>query len=236
MRLRRVSLTVKPQLLIDADPFTYRAGFSCNEEHQLEESIEKLDSLIEDCMYHLDYDGCQLYLTGKGNFRYEIAVTHGYKENRKDVEKPIHLQSLRNHVMDNWDGVMSEGEEADDMIAIAATEYGPKAIIASIDKDFLQVPCFNYNPYTGLLKSVSEFEGLKFFYTQILTGDKADNIIGLYGIGPKRADKILAGCETEDDLYFACLDAYNNDKDRLVENGRLLWLRRYEGQVWEPPS
>lgn len=229
-------MTGKPQLLIDGDPLVYQAAFS-KENETLEDAAEYLDSIVDDCLYHLDYDGYQIYLTGKGNFRYDVAVTQEYKANRKKVEKPLHLEGLRQHMVDNWNAVVSQGEEADDMIAIAATDYGPDAIIASIDKDMLQVPCYNYNPRTGLLKKVTEQEGLKFFYTQILTGDRADNIPGLYGIGPKKAERLLYGCKTEEDLYLACLSAYRNAaEERVIENARLLWLRRTEGELWEPPK
>lgn len=221
-------------VLIDGDPFTYQAAFS--KEESLEDAIEYLDELIDDCIFGAETQDYEVYLTGKGNFRYDIAVTHEYKGNRKNAEKPRFLPELRQHMIDNWGAVVSEGEEADDLIAIEATAIGPTAIIASIDKDFLQVPGMNYNPRQGLLRYVSEFDGLKFFYTQILTGDRADNIIGLYGVGPKKAEKLLADCKTEEDLYLACLHAYGGDEERLVENGRLLWLRRYEGQIWEPPK
>ncbi len=86
------------------------------------------------------------------------------------------------------------------------------------------------------MTKVSEWDGLLFFYTQVLTGDNADNIKGLYGVGPKKAAKLLEGCETEQDLYVAVLQAYAGDEDRVIENARLLWLRRYEGQLWEPPK
>jgi 5'-3' exonuclease len=74
------------------------------------------------------------------------------------------------------------------------------------------------------------------FYKQILTGDAADNIIGLQGIGPVKAEKILAEAFDEEALYAACLEAYDGDEARVLENGRLLWLRRYEGQEWQPPK
>ena len=77
---------------------------------------------------------------------------------------------------------------------------------------------------------------MKFFYQQILTGDKADNIVGLYGIGPKKSEKLLEHCETEEDLWKAVVEAYDGDLDRIVENARLLWLRRYPEQIWEPPT
>jgi 5'-3' exonuclease len=74
------------------------------------------------------------------------------------------------------------------------------------------------------------------FYKQILTGDRVDNIEGIRGIGPVKADKILKDCTTEKDLYEACIKAYDGNTDRVLENGKLLWLRREANQMWQPPS
>jgi len=46
---------------------------------------------------------------------------------------------------------------------------------------------------------------------------------------------MLKYCKTEQELYEACVDAYGGDVDRVLENARLLWLRRYEGEMWTPP-
>jgi 5'-3' exonuclease len=138
-------------------------------------------------------------------------------------------------MVDNWAAIVSEGEEADDLIAIAATKYGPETIVASIDKDMLQIPCRHFNFNRGDWKEVDPFEGIKFFYTQMLTGDRADNIIGLFKIGPVKADKILDGCTDEISLWNAVVKAYDGDTTRVVENARLLWLRRQENELWQPP-
>jgi 5'-3' exonuclease len=227
------------QVLVDGDPFAYRAAFSCEDDSE-EEALAKVDSVLDDAlnevMWEVSEDDYQIFLTGKGNFRYDIAVTHEYKGNRKGVEKPAHLQAIRQHMIDNWSAIVSEGEEADDLLGIWATAYGPNATIISIDKDMLQIPCHHFNPNKRTFTTMSEREGSKFFYTQILTGDKADNIIGLYGIGPKKAEKLLADSVTDEEMYEECLRAYGGDEDRVIENARLLWLRRYEGQLWEPPK
>lgn len=227
------------QVLIDGDPFAYRAAFSCEDE-SIEDAIDKVDDLLDQALQEVLWspteEDYQVFLTGRGNFRYDIAVTHEYKGNRKSVDKPQHLQEIRQHMEENWSAIVSEGEEADDLIGIWATKYGPEAIVISIDKDMLQIPCTHYNPNKREFKTMTEFEGLKFFYTQILTGDRADNIVGLYGIGPAKANVLLGDCETEQDLYEACLRAYGGEEARVIENARLLWLRRYEGQVWEPPK
>ena len=138
--------------------------------------------------------------------------------------------------MDAYDAQVSEGEEADDLIAIEATKVGPSAIICSVDKDFLQVPCHHYNLNKKTLVKMDEFEGLRFFYTQIIMGDSADNVFGIKGVGPVKAGKMLADAKTERELYEICVAAYGGDTSKVTENARLLWLLREEGQVWSPPS
>ena len=99
----------------------------------------------------------------------------------------------------------------------------------------LQLACQHFNLTRGTLTTVSDFDGLKFFYSQILSGDSADNILGLYRVGPAKADKMLQDCNTEKELFEECIKAYDGDVDRVIENARLLWLRRKEGEIWEPP-
>ena len=223
------------QILVDGDPFAYRAAFSCADE-ETQAAVEKIDELLEtaleEVLWEVTDDKYQIFLTGKGNFRKKIAVTREYKGNRKQ-EKPVHLGGIRQHMIDNWKAIVSKDEEADDLIGIWSN---PDRIVISIDKDMLQLPCTHYNPHKRSWQTVEEFGGLKFFYKQILTGDSADNIQGIYGVGPKKADKILADCKTEQELYEECVRAYGGDEGRVIENGRLLWLRREEEQIWQPPK
>uniref|UniRef100_UPI0037504F61 hypothetical protein n=1 Tax=Cypionkella sp. TaxID=2811411 RepID=UPI0037504F61 len=135
-----------------------------------------------------------------------------------------------------WGAIVSDGEEADDLIAIAATKYGPDTVVASIDKDMLQIPCRHFNFTTTKWTDVSELEGTKFFYKQILTGDRADNIMGIHGIGPKKADTLIEPLNTEEEMWDCVVKMYDGNVDRVVENARLLWLRRKEGELWEPPT
>ena len=225
------------KVLIDGDILTYRAAFSC-EGQPIEDAYDKIDNLVEDIMKATSFDmfseNYEMFITGKGNFRYDIQET--YKQNRSGKPKPEHLQGLRDYLVEAYNASVSVDQEADDDIATRATELGPDAIIASIDKDFLQVPCHHYNLNRGTLVKVEEFEGLVFFYTQILMGDKADNIFGIKGVGPVKAAKLLFNKKTEFELYLSCIAAYDFDEDKVIENARLLWLRREEGQVWQPPS
>lgn len=224
-------------VLIDADPLAYRAVFS-SEGNTIKGVCDKIDELfnhIFDAMrerYGNDFRYIA-FLTGANNFRHEVAKD--YKAQRPK-EKPVLLNFARNYITEEYNTILTEGEEADDAIAILATEHFPDAVIVSIDKDFKQVPGLLYNPTKDEWTEVSEEEGLLFFYTQLLTGDRVDNIQGVNKVGPVTAKKILDGATTEQEMWKRCLEAYEGDYDRAVMNGRLLWLRREKDQLWEPPS
>jgi len=221
--------------LLDADILCYRVGFATDDEHE-NTAIETMAVFLEDLiMFDLvDTDSHELFLTGKTNFRNDIAVTAPYKGNRKDVKKPKHLPLLREYLQTAWGASVSDGQEADDDIATRATELGDESIIVSIDKDFMQVPTWHYNFVKKVKKYVTPEEGLRFFYKQILTGDNADNIKGIYRVGEVTATKMLADAKTEEELYACCVEAMG--AERVLENARLLWLRRQTNQMWEPPN
>ena len=221
-------------VLIDGDIIGYRIGFSTEEESE-KIVISRVATFVETMLWEdLDAETYQGYLTGSGNFRNEIATTAPYKGNRT-APKPKHLQLIRDYLVSAWDFQVSEGQEADDSIAIAHVENNYKSIIASIDKDFLQLRGNHWNFVKKEMTFVSEEEAIKNFYRQVLTGDRVDNIIGLKGIGPVKADKILSERESPAEMYTACVQAYGST-ERVIENCRLLWLRREADQLWQPPT
>ena len=227
------------KVLIDGDIIAYRAAYSAengSERDAMQKVHDVMRWVVGNTCYSSEVEDYHVYLTGQGNFRYDIAQFRPYKGNRSAREKPFFLGFTRDYMMDVYEATMAQGEEADDLIAIEATRLGPSTVVASIDKDMLQIPCFHYNFKRDEWHSVSEFEGLQFFYSQILMGDTADNIIGLQGIGPVKSKKMLEDCETEDELWEAVLNAYSGDIDRVIENARLLWLRRKQEELWEPPT
>jgi len=230
----------KGHVLIDGDIVAYRAAFATQEQSP-EDAVAKVDDLMDfiieatiDVPFASSGD-YTTFLTGKGNFRYEIAKTLEYKGNRKEVAKPTHLSLCRGHLVDSYSAIVSEGEEADDLISKSAASLDYNCVVASIDKDMLQLPCWHFNFGRNEWSKVSPEEGMKFFYTQILTGDRADNIGGIHGVGPVKANKILQNCGTENELWDAVVKAYEGDVEHVLENARLLWLRRYEGEIWCPP-
>jgi len=222
--------------LVDADVVAYRIAFGCNDEPE-KVAIAKAAEFLEDLVFTFaNADDCEGYLTGKDNYRHEIAKTAPYKANRV-AEKPKHLGIIREYMISAWAFSVQEKQEADDAISIRAYALGEEDyIICSIDKDLDNVRGWHYNFGKNERYFVKEEDAIKNFYRQVLTGDRVDNVPGLPGIGPKKAEKILQDCCTEEELYKAVLEAYKGDVVLLTEQAQLLWLRRKEGELWQPPN
>lgn len=219
--------------LIDGDILCYRIGFATQEESQ-DVAIRTMASFLEELvMFELNVSEWNTYLTGPTNFRNDYAITAPYKGNRKG-EKPTHHGLLREYLELSWTGTVTEGIEADDAIAIDATTYGDESIIVSLDKDFDQVQGWHYNFVKKEKYYVQADEGLLNFYMQFLVGDRIDNIIGVKGIGPVKARKLLED-KTEREMFEVCVEELGSE-ERAIENGILLYLQRKEGEIWSPPS
>ena len=230
----------KTIVLVDGDVFVYRAAWACNTDPE-EEAIDYLDGIlgaaVEAVLGYYDKKKVKVFLTGKGNFRYDYL--HDYKGNRTDAPKPVHIEALRKRLTSNYGAIVSSGEEADDLIGINATSYsnrGYEVTVVSIDKDMLQIPCWHYNPVREEWNKVSSLEGQRFFWKQMLTGDRVDNIHGVEGIGPVKAEKAIGSLSTESEMFETVLKLYDGDIKRLTNNGIGLWLRREPNEIWSPPT
>jgi hypothetical protein len=221
--------------LIDGDILVYRIGFASENEPE-SIAMARCSEFIEDLILFNGFGEYQGYLTGKTNFRNEIAVTAPYKGNRKSA-KPKHYQLLRDYMESAWSFTMIEDQEADDAIGIAAYEMEVgEYCICSIDKDLDMLRGDHYNFVKDERYFITEEEGIKNFYKQLLMGDRVDNIIGIKGIGTVKAERLLKECKNENEMYLAILEAYEGNAERVLENGRLLWIRRQPHQLWTPPG
>lgn len=231
--------------LIDADIIAYRCSIATQDEPQ-SVCADKIDDFMNYCIeetvgFNMGTN-YKAFLTGKDNYRYEIAKSHPYKGNRSDKEKPQHLSFARDFLVEAWGATVVDGCEADDAIATAAVST-KGSVMVSQDKDFNTVPGWKFNFVNGNWRYDTEESALEYFYGQVLTGDTADNIVGLYRVGPKKAEKILKGATDEVDLFERTLEAYKNSPtlvgdpyERLIENARLLHLQRRKDELWEPPK
>jgi hypothetical protein len=184
----------------------------------------------------------EVWLSGNTipTFRDTTATILPYKGNRASY-KPFHYNTVRDYLINRWDAEVSHGIEADDCLGIRMCSGGNKDVICTIDKDLDMIPGMHYNYQKDDFHSVSQRRAYYSFYRQLLTGDKVDNIPGLYNVGPKTADATLAGCMTEEDMFWKVLQCYSDAPeyagfayDAFLENGVLLWIMREVGERWKP--
>lgn len=192
----------------------------------------------------------RVFIDGDGNFRNQIATIRPYKGQRSVHAKPLKYNDIRQYLLDNKAAILVHDEETDDAIACEQTKLrsaGEKSVIISVDKDFLQVPGWHMNPKKGY-KNVGHMEARVRLYRQCITGDTVDNIGGAYKYGPGAAKRIIKSGMSELEMWERVLAAYADSIDAhgnhyggltgeqaALENMRLVFLRREEGQLWVPP-
>jgi DNA polymerase-1 len=229
--------------LIDADTPAY-ASAAVAEGTDSQTAVWETHKSIERILTALNTQDYTLYLTGENNFRYTVFPE--YKANRLHTPRPTFLPDTRQCLIDNYDTIVSDGCEADDLLGIEQTisnANGEETIIVSIDKDLDQIPGWHYFP--GLRRQgveirpprqylVSPVEARRFFYYQLLVGDSADGIKGAVGIGPKKAEKILEGLTEEIDLYNVVKDFFSCEEE-LIMNAKVLKIWTTMNEEWKPP-
>ena len=203
-------------VLIDGDIVLFRVTSSLSGSFDFGDVVmkscdieEMKRRLMKDIHGIMDIVGVYEYIftiSAEGNFRKDYFPT--YKMNRKGAEKPEGYYELRQWVLDTLDTKIMYKLEADDVMGILGTEAPEKYIIYSQDKDLKTIPCEQWDFKKHMLYTPTEFEALKFLYTQILKGDPVDGYTGIPKIGPKKADVILKDCADEIDLILCTLNAY----------------------------
>ena len=229
--------------LLDADIFLYEMGSATDDEgYPLAWPLvqARLDARIEQILEAVEAETWQGYITGQGNFRESISTIKDYKGNRDRGTRPFWHQAVHSYLVNDRSVIVCHGLEADDQISM---DHGEGTIICSRDKDLKQVPGWHYSwpswkqeeqrPYY-----ITETDGLRFFYKQLLTGDATDNILGLYGVGQKAACvQRIDTLEEEIDMFREVHEQYylrfgNHWQMFMSENGTLLWLLRHPEDSW----
>lgn len=176
----------------------------------------------------------QTFLSGnkeETNFRKKVDKT--YKGNRKTSHKPTYLGDLHEYLLKYHNAYETEGCEADDFFGHAckdAEKEGKTAVIVSVDKDLKQIEGLHYNPVKQLFHQVTETEAQAFFWRQMLQGDAADNIIGISGIGEKKAARYIPNGTTNEKAKEFVIKYYEKEfenwRERFNKNADLLWIWR----------
>jgi len=239
--------------LLDGDIISYRCACSCEKIPTLQElasmglniddrdglikiedvgvAYRRVDDLVTKILHDTSSDEYKIFISGGDNFRLEVNPL--YKANRKNLRRPAHLQACNEYLVTNWGATVTDGIEADDALGIHQTKYnkeGTPSTLCTIDKDLMQIPGLYYNFVKEEFTTISELEGLKFLWRQMLIGDTVDNIQGVKGIGEKGAIKYINHLSSEEDMYDVVSSLYSDEK-RLDMNYKCLKILTEE--QWE---
>lgn len=212
----------------------------------VEFALEALKTTVLSLQEKLYPRRMEIYLSGKRNFRDDIAVTKPYKGNRDNQPKPTYWRDCREYLIDNWGAIVTDGIEADDALGIAqCSRSAGSSVIVTNDKDLGQIPGWHFDWTNDNVYKVSKRAAAFSFYSQILSGDPTDNVPGLGGIGPAKAAAILDGAKSEKDLFSRTWDAYrargpgkSDDDNRryMIEQASLVYILRSVDDSYKPYS
>ncbi len=184
-----------------------------------------------------------------------------YQGNRGGKPKPPLLEPLRmaiahHHSMEDgripleWSVMLHDYWEADDGLVMDSHYYKDNGVIWSEDKDLRLVPGPYYeiltgrvdyidNPYGWIKEGATDGgtlnvkgHGTKYFWTQMLMGDTADNVKGIIKLngklcGPSGALDFLIPIEDESEAANNVLWAYAKAGQQFLPEAECLWLRRH---------
>lgn len=263
--------------IIDGDIFRYQIG-SIEMENELATPylegtriarmpapVSEIEKIVDETIKHiLKSTGADSYivcLSGKGNFRLDIAKQQPYKGNRDpNQSRPYHYGTVGDHIIGNHPHIVVDGIEADDWMAIEQRKDSENNIICSRDKDLKTCYGWHYRWACGEKQPevknhwISEFDSKAFFFHQMLIGDNTDNICGCgkrvemmwggkicmrrKGIGEKAAEKLLCNCNTVQELYDVVSDCYQKEfgddwEDVMLENARLLYIGQQADELFD---
>lgn len=220
--------------LVDCDILVYRVGFAVKDDEPLEHALSTMRRSVEMILSNFpEAPEFYLYLTvEKGNYRDRVATIQEYKGNRTKP-KPKYYHELREYLTQHWNARIIEGREADDAMSCHQWANPDKStVICSVDKDLRNTPGWHYNFVKGELTYVTLNEANVNFWRQVLTGDVADHIPGIYKVGPKTAEKLIPeGCGSPESIVRSkYIEAYGKEAEtRMHEVATLLWIQRVEG-------
>ena len=237
-------------LIIDANNLSYRWLQRPNYDSFGADFIRTIQSLSK------SYEAARTIVCFDfGKSHYRMDMHEEYKGTRKkpkeeeEIKKYEAFFAVLNDLPDQLDEEVLKfrGVEADDLLAWITQNVSDRydhTWIVSSDKDLIQlvddnVSIFNIFGRKEVTKQ-SLFDDLglvpsEFMLSRIIEGDKSDNIIGIEGIGPKRAQTLAKEYKTLNDLIEALpikgrskyIQNLNAGLDTLVRNEKLINLKKY---------
>jgi 5'-3' exonuclease len=140
-----------------------------------------------------------VYVVDEGRATISKDLSENYKSNRQKLDDPDFWREKSEvfHSVINHSGltyVRHPHRECDDVIGHLAsvTHKNDNVVIVSSDSDFIQLISDNVKLWQPKQKKFVEPWHCDYITWKALRGDPTDNISGVSGIGPKRADVLAA--------------------------------------------
>jgi hypothetical protein len=167
--------------LVDADSIVYDVGIAVD---VMNENFGMCKSIINRLMLsiHEHATVIEIYLGSDTNYRKEVATVWPYKGSRDPHKRPFYYNEIRHYLVDQWGAVIINNMEAEDEVSMRSYEFDnfEDFIIVAIDKDLNNTPGLHYNWRRKQNYYVSKVEADRNLFLQALSGDKTDDIPGLY--------------------------------------------------------
>lgn len=243
-------------VVIDADSIIWKIAWRFKDKNVTKTSKKNLHKTLDELVYEiiskskaLNYLGLLIDKNESDDSRcFRYGLCDKYKEKRPETPDFIKLwgEEIREYLHTKFKfQYVTKHIEVDDAVSILNYQIKDKeVIIASIDKDLLQIPSLhiNYNNWTqidarpkddsdlGFVEYSSKKvrgHGALFLACQCLEGDSIDGITGVPGIGPSKAYSNLKHCTTKYSITKKLLEVYQSKKLGkldLIKNYRLLKL------------
>tara|TARA_Y100001937_G_scaffold42749_1_gene60504 strand:- start:6846 stop:7688 length:843 start_codon:yes stop_codon:yes gene_type:complete len=190
-----------------------------------------------------------------GKSYYRMDMHEEYKGTRKkpqdedEIKKYEDFFAVLNDLPDQLDEEVLKfrGVEADDILAWITQNVSDKyehTWVISSDRDLYQLVDDNVSIFNIFGRREITIESMRedfdvspseYMLSRIIEGDKSDNILGIEGIGPKRAQTLAREYKTLDSLLQALpikgrskyITNLNAGKEILIRNEKLINLKKY---------
>jgi len=196
-----------------------------------------------------------------GKSYYRMDLLDSYKGNRtkpKEEEEQRHYEEFFACLNDipellPCQSLKFRGLEADDIITFLVLNLSKRfehTWIVTSDRDMYQlisdsVSIFNMFSRKEIdlptFYETYEMEPEQYLFSRILEGDKSDNILGVEGVGPKRAQQLAKEYASLTDLLDSLplkgkskyIQNLNTSKEKLLKNEHLISMKKYNKTVIE---
>ena len=237
-------------LIIDANNLSYRWLQRPNYANFAPDFIRTIQSLSK------SYEAARTIVCFDfGKSYYRMDMHEEYKGTRKkpqdedEIKKYEEFFAVLNDLPEQLDEEVLKfrGVEADDVLAWITQNVSDRydhTWVVSSDRDLYQLVDDNVSIFNIFGRREVTVESLRedfdvspseYMLSRIIEGDKSDNILGIEGIGPKRAQTLAREYKTLDSLLEALpikgrskyIQNLNSGKDTLIRNEQLINLKKY---------